>query len=387
MRSPGSGKWCKLHAIFGGKNPHPNFLVGGAPPDLGEPDRLAATTPRRPRSISSRSGGRARSLRRCAPSSTRSTCPIRSRSPASTRTGARRGEGLGNFLTFGEFPAGQATTRQAPHPARRHPESQPRRRSSRSTCAIRHRCRSSSRIRGTTTPAARTADLHPLDRRDGAQLHRAESALRAARHREKLLLAEIAALAGSRRWRWAAGARPHAVCEGPRADTRLVDYTLKKLDLPVDRALFDPRTHRRAHARDQDHRRPMQGWFDALIANIKAGDTQTCRCVALGSRALARGGEGRRLHGGAAWRTVRTGLSSATAGSPTIRRWCRAPGMPARATRRDSRAPTRRRSSTATARRSQAAARDPAHHPHFDPCIACAVHVTDPEGKPRSRSR
>src|SRR3974390_3866877 len=42
----------KLHAIFGGKNPHPNFLVGGAPPP------------------------------------TRSICPTPWRSPLSTRTGS-----------------------------------------------------------------------------------------------------------------------------------------------------------------------------------------------------------------------------------------------------------------------------------------------------------
>ena len=31
MHSPGSGKSAKLQTIFGGKNPHPNFLVGGTP--------------------------------------------------------------------------------------------------------------------------------------------------------------------------------------------------------------------------------------------------------------------------------------------------------------------------------------------------------------------
>ena len=70
----------KIHAIFGGKNPHPNYLVGGVPCSI-DADEVAAINSR-----AAQPGCRALS-RRPTSSSTRSTFPTCWRWPRSTRTG------------------------------------------------------------------------------------------------------------------------------------------------------------------------------------------------------------------------------------------------------------------------------------------------------------
>ena len=88
---------ARLHAIFGGKNPHPNFVVGGVPspdrPEFRFGHQLQAPVP---------GAGHHRQDARL--SSTRCMCRTHWPSPVSTRTGAVRGEGVGNFLTYGDFP-------------------------------------------------------------------------------------------------------------------------------------------------------------------------------------------------------------------------------------------------------------------------------------------
>jgi hydrogenase large subunit len=87
----------KLHAIFGGKNPHPNFLVGGSP----SPVSASGQQRRGGHHAERRHAHEVRLIiRRMQTSSTRSTCPTRWPSPASTRTGSRAARALGNFLTW-----------------------------------------------------------------------------------------------------------------------------------------------------------------------------------------------------------------------------------------------------------------------------------------------
>ena len=95
----------KLHAIFGGKNPHPNFLVGGAPsPISASPDRRGGRR--------SDDGGQCRDARRRRARSSwndaglrrRGLCAGHARHRGFYKDWFRRGEGLGNFMTYGEFP-------------------------------------------------------------------------------------------------------------------------------------------------------------------------------------------------------------------------------------------------------------------------------------------
>ncbi len=120
--------------------------------------------------------------------------------------------------------------------------------------------------------------------------------------------------------------------KGHEPTKELVGMTLNKLDVPVQ-ALFS--TLGRTAARTLESKiiaDAMQGWYDQLIANIKAGDVRTFNekngSLPLGrSPPRARVSWKRRV---AAWRTT---SSSRTKKSPIIKPWCRPPGTPARATR------------------------------------------------------
>ena len=71
----------KIHTIFGGKNPHPNYLVGGAPCSVNL-DEANAINAERLAYVGTL-------LDEAQRSSSRSTCPTCWRSRRSTRTGAR----------------------------------------------------------------------------------------------------------------------------------------------------------------------------------------------------------------------------------------------------------------------------------------------------------
>ena len=65
---------------------------------------------------------------------------------------------------------------------------------------------------GTTTPAGDKKGLHPYDGRDQPQVHRAEAALRIPRHRQQILLGQVAALRRAADGGRAAGADARRVC-------------------------------------------------------------------------------------------------------------------------------------------------------------------------------
>ena len=105
--------------------------------------------------------------------------------------------------------------------------------------------------------------------------------------------------------------------KGNAQATELVNMTLHKLDLPVT-ALYS--TLGRTAARTLETKifaDAMQGWYDQLIANIKAGDVKT---------------HNDKLWEPSSWPSVAKGVGY----TETItRRSCRVPGMPVRAMRRD----------------------------------------------------
>ncbi|HEY7646079.1 MAG TPA: nickel-dependent hydrogenase large subunit [Hyphomicrobiales bacterium] len=98
----------KLHAIFGGKNPHPNFLVGGAPsPISAEPEARPGRD----------SGAAATALNIVGLEQVRQIIASMQQFVSEVylpdtlaiagfyKDWFQRGEGVGNFLTFGDFPA------------------------------------------------------------------------------------------------------------------------------------------------------------------------------------------------------------------------------------------------------------------------------------------
>jgi hydrogenase large subunit len=93
----------KLHAIFGGKNPHPNFLVGGAPSPISAApgsSGAAATT------VNIVTLGQVRDIIRSMQAFVDQVyLPDTLAIAGFYKDWFARGEGIGNFLTVGDFPA------------------------------------------------------------------------------------------------------------------------------------------------------------------------------------------------------------------------------------------------------------------------------------------
>jgi len=361
---------AQLHAIFGGKNPHPMFLVGGAPSpiDLNSDSALNAKRLAQVGQIIAQ-------MRQFVD---QVYVPDTLAIAGFYKDWGGRGEGLGNFLAFGEFPAAQATELDKLLIPRG---------------AILNR---------------NLAEVHDVDLRDATQVQEFvghsyydySGGKNAGLHPfvgetvlnytgptppfEQLDIEKSYSWLKSPRW------RGHAMEVGPlarvlilyakgHAQTReLVDATLKKLDVPVT-ALYS--TLGRTAARTLETKiiaDAMQGMYDGLIANIKAGDTQTfdqTRWDPARWPAEAKGVGYMEAPRGALshWIVIRNGrIANYQAVVPST--WNAGP--------RDS--------------QGQPGAYEAALVGHqladpkqpieilrtihsFDPCIACAVHVTDPQ--------
>ena len=95
----------QIHTIFGGKNPHPNFLVGGAPSPISN-DPSSATGGAAATAANIVTLGRVRDIIRAMRNFVDQVYVPDTLAVASFyKDWFRRGEGLGNFLTYGDFPS------------------------------------------------------------------------------------------------------------------------------------------------------------------------------------------------------------------------------------------------------------------------------------------
>ncbi|MBK5970048.1 MULTISPECIES: nickel-dependent hydrogenase large subunit [Thiorhodovibrio] len=90
-------KVARLHALFGGKNPHPNFIVGGAPCALGGTAGATAVDDQGLALV----GEIITDMRRFVDEV---YIPDTLAIARYYKDWAQRGEGVGNFMTYGEFP-------------------------------------------------------------------------------------------------------------------------------------------------------------------------------------------------------------------------------------------------------------------------------------------
>ena len=262
---------AKLHAIFGGKNPHPNFIVGGvaSPIDLNSDSAINSKKLAQVQTV----------ITQMREFVDQVYVPDTLAIAGFYKDWGARGEGLGNFLCFGDLPAGSLMD---PDPQYLFPRG-----------AILNRDLST---------------VHEVDLHDDTQVQEyiAHSWYQYNEGTEKGLhpYAGETALDYDGRggvqppfkhinvedgysWLKAPRWKDHAVEVGPlarvlllyatgHAQTReLVDMTLSTLQVPVE-ALFS--TLGRTAARTLETKvvgDALQGWFDTLIANIKAGDTST----------------------------------------------------------------------------------------------------------------
>ena len=361
---------AQLLAIFGGKNPHPNFVVGGVPCaiDLNSDSALNA------KRLAQVAGIIAQMRRFVDEVYVPDTLAI----AGFYKDWGAQGEGLGNFMTFGEFPADQGGD-----------------------------------VAKLTIPRGVILDrnlgeIHELDLRDPAQVQEFVShswydyagGKDAGLHPwdgetkfdytgpeppyEYLDVDKPYSWLKSPRWRGKAVevgplARVLMLYAKGHAQTReLVDSTLHALNVPVA-ALYS--TLGRTAARTLETKiiaDMMQGMYDALVANIKAGDTRTFNEGRWEPRtwpAQAKGvGYMEAPRGGLAHYIVIDNGKIANYQAVVPSTWNAGPrdpkGQPGAY-------------EAALAGHKLADVKKPLEilrtiH-SFDPCLACAVHVTDPE--------
>jgi hydrogenase large subunit len=373
---------ARLHTVFGGKNPHPNFLVGGVPSAISTHVRPAGTA-----------GGEAgTALNVVGLQDVRNVInamrqfvdqvyvPDTLAIAGFYKNWAALGEGLGNFMTYGDFPAksmwdtdslmiprGVILERDLStiHPLDLHADAEIQEYVSHSWYDY---------------SVGKDQALHP---------YKGETTLHYTGPKPPYQnLDTNAAYSWLKSPRW----KGHAMEVGPlarvlmlyasgHAQTReLVGMTLKTLDLPV-RALYS--TLGRTAARTLETKiivDAMQGWYDQLIANIKGGDVRTFnehRWDPSGWPKSAKGAGYTEAPRGALghWVVIRDGkIDNYQAVVPST--WNAGP--------RDAQGQDGAYEAALKGTR--------LHDPKqpieilrtihsFDPCIACAVHVVDPHGE------
>ena len=364
---------AKLHAIFGGKNPHPNFLVGGvaSPIDLNSDSAINAKRLAQVQEIINKMQAFVDEV----------YVPDLLAIAGFYKDWGLRGEGLGNFLTYGDFPEkGMDDPASFMIPSG----------------AILNRDLTT--VHDVDMNAAdeiqeyvahswydyeggKNEALHPYD---------GETSLNYSGPKppyEQLDVEQSYSWLKSPRW------KGHAMEVGPLArvlmlyatgheQTReLVGMTLKTLDVPVD-ALFS--TLGRTAARGLETKivaDNMQTWYNNLVANIKAGDTRTfneqlwepstwpAQARGVGFMEAPRGGL-------AHWIVIEDQIiKNYQAVVPST--WNAGP-----------RDPSGQPGAYEAALEDNHTLHDPQQPIEilrtihsFDPCIACAVHVTDPDGE------
>jgi len=258
---------AKLHAIFGGKNPHPNFVVGGVPSpiDLNSDSAINAKRLVQVQTI----------ITQMKTFVDQVYVPDTLAIAGFYKDWAGRGEGLGNFMCFGDFPE---TGMDDP---------------------------SSYLIPGGVILNRDLSTIHDVDmnaadqiqeyvahswydysggKEQGLHPYDGETNLNYTGPKppyKQLDVEQSYSWMKSPRW------KGHSMEVGPLARVlmlyakghdqtkELVDMTLSTLDVPID-ALFS--TLGRTAARTLETKiiaDNMQTWFDNLVINIKAGDTKT----------------------------------------------------------------------------------------------------------------
>jgi hydrogenase large subunit len=364
---------AELHAIFGGKNPHPHFLVGGAPNpiDLNSDSAINAKRLSQVQEV----------IRRMREFVDQVYLPDTLAIASFYKDWATIGEGVGNFMTYGEFPGKSGMANLAGlmiprgvilnrdlstlHPVDLHKEGEIEEFVARSYYAY-----DSGKQAGLHPYAGETTFNYsgPKPPFQQLEVEQSYSWLKSPRWNGHVM--EVGPLA-----------RVLVLYASGHAQTKeLVDSTLAKLQLPVQ-ALYS--TLGRVAARTLETKviaDAMQGWYDALIANIKSGDEKThnerlwdprswpSKAQGAGFMEAPRGALGH-------WIVIENGkIANYQAVVPST--WNAGP--------RDSKG----QPGPYEAALAGTKLHDPSQPLEilrtihsFDPCIACAVHITDPDGE------
>ena len=364
---------ARLHTIFGGKNPHPNFLVGGVPCpiDLESDSALNAERLAKVQDI----------IRQMQVFVDQVYVPDTLAIAGFYKDWAGRGEGLGNFLTVGDFPEkGMNDPASYLIPPG----------------AILNRDLGTIHEVDLNAPdqvqefinhswydyqEGKDKGLHPYDGETELHYTGPEPPY------EHLDVDQSYSWLKAPRW------KGHAMEVGPLARVlmlyasgheqtkELVGMTLKTLDLPID-ALFS--TLGRTAARTLETKivaDNMQTWYDNLIANIRSGETRTFNET---------------LWEPSSWPSQARGVGFMEAPRGALAHWiviedekiANYQAVVPSTWNAGPRDPSGQPGAYEAALQDNHELHDPKQPVEilrtihsFDPCIACAVHVTDPDGE------
>jgi hydrogenase large subunit len=362
----------KLHAIFGGKNPHPNFLVGGVPCpiDLNSDSALNMKRLSQVQDI----------IKKMQVFVDQVYVPDTLAIASFYKDWFKQGEGLGNFMTYGDFPekgmddpasflipSGVILNRDLSkiHPVDLNAEDQIQEFVAHSWYDY-----SEGKDKGLHPYAGETELNYTGPKPPYKQLEVDQSYSWMKSPRWKGQAVEVGPLARVLM----------LYATGHEHTKSLVDYTLKYLDVPVD-ALYS--TLGRTAARTLETKiiaDKMQTWFDHLIANIKAGDTKTFNET---------------LWEPSSWPSKAQGVGYMEAPRGALAHWIVIKDQ--KIANYQAVVPSTWNAGPRDVQ-NQAGAYEASLQGHvlhdpkqpveilrtihsFDPCIACAVHVTDPDGE------
>ena len=257
----------KLHTIFGGKNPHPNFVVGGVPSpiDLNSDSAINAKRLAQVQEV----------IQQMRDFVEQVYVPDTLAIASFYKDWFKRGEGLGNFLCYGDlpatsmsdsdsflFPKGVILNRDLStiHDIDLHDEGQIQEYIAHSWYDYEGGNEQGLHPYSGETNLNYTGPQPPYQQLD---VEKGYSWLKSPRWKDQAVevgpLARVLLL----------------YAKGHEPTKALADSALKQLDVPIN-ALFS--TLGRTAARTLESKilaDAMQGWFDDLIVNIKAGDTRT----------------------------------------------------------------------------------------------------------------
>ncbi|MET0065483.1 MAG: nickel-dependent hydrogenase large subunit [Candidatus Thiodiazotropha sp.] len=362
----------KLHAIFGGKNPHPNFLVGGVASaiDLNSDSAINSKKLAQVQDV----------INKMREFTDQVYVPDTLAVAGFYKDWGERGEGLGNFMCYGDlpatsmddpdsffFPSGVILDRDLStlHPLDLNSADEIQEHISHSWYEY---------------SGGKDQGLHPYDGETNLKYTGPEPPY------EHLDVEQSYSWLKAPRWKGIpveVGPLARVLtlfAKGHEQTQELVKMTLSTLDLPT-RALFS--TLGRTAARTLETKLladAMQGWYDQLIANIKAGDITTfndslwepsswpSQCRGVGFMEAPRGALGH-------WIVIEDGkIANYQAVVPST--WNAGP-----------RDPNGQPGAYEAALQDNHQLYDPKQPVEilrtihsFDPCIACAVHLSDEEG-------
>jgi hydrogenase large subunit len=362
---------AKLHAIFGGKNPHPNFLVGGVPCPI-DLDSDSAINAKRLAQVQA-------IITQMREFVDQVYVPDTLAIASFYKDWGSRGEGLGNFLTCGDFPEkgmddpgsylippGAIIGRDLKtlHAVDLHDPGQVQEFVSHSWYDYAGGKDQGLHPYAGETQLNYTGPQPPYEHLD---VDKSYSWLKSPRWKGQAM--EVGPLA-----------RVLMLYAKGHAQTKeLVDSTLKTLDVPVE-ALFS--TLGRTAARTLETKvigDTMQTWYDNLVANIKRGDTRTFNET---------------LWEPSSWPAKAQGVGYMEAPRGALAHWIVIEG--GKIANYQAVVPSTWNAGPRDAKGQPGAYEAALAHNHvlhdpkqpveilrtihsFDPCIACAVHVTDPE--------